>query len=286
MEAKPQSRLSNVHLKENFEKIDEGWTKVHPYQQHSQQQKKLGSGGLNTAFVQDESENDSQSIQCKKDDNKDLLDSTAARKKLVNLSGIEFDTEVKEDVKRNKYFETDDDEDDEDEEEEIKEIEDKRVLNEPVTPQKNEKQQKIELRKNKSVKKINNTANQEFDKLNEFIKKGVENKPLDRLRVYSINRIASIKGRQNVQLKKVTEKKKKKDKENVKDTETKSPLKTEIKKAKRDTNLDYEDLTNNKSRLTVTSKRSPQKDKVKDSKLKMIEERQSEKNVLNESINK
>jgi len=106
--------------------------------------------------------------------------------------------------------------------------------------------------------------------------------------VYSINRIASIKSRQNVQLKKTKKKTPK-----AKATPSTNPdFKTVEKPPKKDShelqeskeNHAFEDLTNGKSRLTVTNKKSPRK--IKERQLQILQEKQQDKQILNEGINK
>lgn len=117
----------------------------------------------------------------------------------------------------------------------------------------------------------------------------MKDKPVDRLRVFTINRIAAIKSRQNVQLKNAKKQNKTKPSPKKVDGDAESSLDVLVDDltAQKKKKLEYEELTNKKSRLTVTSKRSHSKEaQLQQTKLKMIEERQNEKNVLNESINK
>jgi hypothetical protein len=89
---------------------------------------------------------------------------------------------------------------------------DSKILQDPITPHANKLD---DILKSKQLNKINNVFNDKQGNLNHFVKNiilnGKENeqdKTYDKLRVYSINRIASIKSRQNVQIKKMNQPKK------------------------------------------------------------------------------
>lgn len=208
---------------------------------------------MNTAFVDENESTDN--------DDKNKLDSTAARKKLVNLSGIEFDTDAKEkELRRNE--------------------EDLRILNEPVTP----KEIVLSKKSQKKINSIKSSVENKCQELTDFVISKSDNQSFEKLRVYSINRLASIKSRQKVQLTKLIEGSKPKKSPSKKEKEEPQTLEKQPKR--NEPKLEFEELTNMKSSLTVTNPKKSQKKLEKEKQLKEIEEKVNERTVMNESINK
>lgn len=269
-EAMPESHLKKFSTvnEADIEQARDGWTRVSDnrnemYNSNNRENpvNRRESVGLNTGFV-DINENDVSVPTSHNSENRANINSTVARKKLLNLSNLENTQNI----------------------ENIVNTEDKRILDEPITPKQEQNLLKLEKQKNKKIDLINSWIDEEYSKLTTKIKKGVEdNKPIDRLRVYSINRITSLKTRQNVQLKKATMAKK----QQVKSTNQikQEDLFTEEKPKRSGKKLQYEELTANKSRLTVSTK-TKTKTKMSSKKLDNIQEKHDEKAVMNESINK
>jgi len=134
----------------------------------------------------------------------------------------------------------------------------------------NENDESKKLKNNKKLTSIFTYAEYEFNNLSQFINHNVDNIDPNKLRIYSINKIASIKSRQNVKLRNCNKGKHKNKNKNKKEIEKESES---VVTTNRDDVNDFNstnnrlnkfaNMTDNKSRLTVSNKKAKSSENIK-----------------------